>query len=226
MIYLGCRIWLRNGRFLFYVEGIDMTKIISAMALAILSMGAISEADQGQALLAMVKDRDRAIQAIVRSETKGETPEERDRLKTIVGEVFDFVAFSELSLGRDWAERTEDERREFTDLNQRLIERNYADPKLYTRADKIDYTGVAVNGSEATVNTVVYYKTEKSAIDYKLHLVDGKWLIYDMVIDDLSIGQSNRSQFRREIRRSSFAGLMDKLRERLAQEGTGEKGGT
>lgn len=203
-----------------------MKNIISAMVLAVLTMGAIVDADQGQALLAMVKERDQAIQAIVRSETKGETPEERAKLKTIVGEVFDFVAFSELSLGRDWAERTEEERQAFIDLNRRLIERNYADPKLYTRADKIDYTGVEVNGLEAMVKTVVHYKTEKSAIDYKLHQVDGKWLICDMVIDDLSIGQSNRSQFRREIRRSSFAGLMEKLRERLVEEGNGEKGGT
>ncbi|MDP6037593.1 MAG: ABC transporter substrate-binding protein [Candidatus Latescibacteria bacterium] len=182
--------------------------------------------DQGEALLNMVKERDQAIQDIVRSETKGETPEERAKLKAIVGDLFDFETFSKESLGRDWAERTEAELKEFVDVNRQLIERNYADPKLYTKADKIDYTGVEVEDTASLVKTVVHYKRETSLIDYKLHLVDGKWLIYDMVIDDLSVARSNRSQFRREIRKSSFAGLMDKLKKKLKEDGADKKGGT
>lgn len=174
-----------------------------------------AEEDQSQQLLDMVKSRDKAIQDIVRSETKGETAEERAQLKAIVGDLFDFAALSELSLGRSWKDITADERAEFIDLNRRLIEKNYADPKLYTKAEKIEYAGVELDGKEALVKTVVHYKTERSNIDYQMHLVDGKWLIYDMIVDDLSIGKSNRSQFRREIRKSSFEGLVKKLREKL-----------
>ncbi len=187
--------------------------------------GVAVETEAGKALLVMVKERDQAIQTIVRSKTKGETPQERAKLKAIVGDLFDFNALSELSLGRDWAERTEAERKAFVDINRQLIEKNYADPKLYTKAEKIDYIGVEVKDKEATVKTMVYYKTEKSAIDYKMHQVNGKWLIYDMVIDELSIGQSNRSQFRKEIRNASFESLMDKLRKKLAETAVDEKGG-
>lgn len=183
-----------------------------------------AEKDQSQALLEMVQSRDKAIQDIVRSETKGETPEERAKLKEIVGDLFDFEALSELSLGRSWADITPKEREAFIDLNRRLIEKNYADPKLYSKAEKIDYVDVELDGKEALVKTVVHYKTEKSSIDYQMHLVDGKWLIYDMIVDDLSIGKSNRSQFRREIRRSSFDGLMEKLRKKLNADAPEEKG--
>lgn len=182
------------------------------------------ESEQSKALLEMVKSRDKAIQDIVRSETKGETPEEREKLKEIVGNLFDFHALSELSLGRSWAERTEKEQEAFVELNRLLIEKNYGDPKLYSKAEKIEYVGVELEGNEALVKTLVHYKTEKSAIDYQMHLVDGKWLIYDMVVDGLSIGKSNRSQFRKEIRRSSFDGLMDKLRQKLDADASGEKG--
>ena len=183
-------------------------------------------ADQGEALLEMIKDRDRAIQDIVRSETGGDTDEERAALTAIVGELFDFETFGRESLGRDWAERTEAEREEFIAVNRQLIEKNYADPALYTKAEKIDYTGVAVEDAKAIVKTTVHYKREMSTIDYKLHLVEGKWLIYDMVIDELSVTRSNRSQFRREIRKSSFAGLLDKLKQKLREDASDEKGGT
>ncbi len=203
-----------------------MTLLFRHAFLVFVLIGVSGASDQGDALLEMVKSRDRAIQDIVRSETGGSTPEERAELKAIVGEVFDFETFSRESLGRDWAARTEAEREDFVDVNRQLIERNYADPALYTKAEKIDYTGVEVDDTQAVVKTVVHYKRESSTIDYKLHLVAGKWLIYDMVIDELSVARSNRSQFRREIRKSSFAGLMDKLKKKLREDASDEKGGT
>ena len=195
-----------------------MISLFRHVFLMLVLMGVAGASGQGDALLEMVKSRDRAIQDIVRSETGGDTPEERAKLKAIVGELFDFETFSRESLGRDWAARTEEERADFVAVNRQLIEKNYADPALYTKAEKIDYTGVAVDSTQAVVKTVVHYKRESSTIDYKLHLVDGKWLIYDMVIDELSVARSNRSQFRREIRKSSFAGLMNKLKEKLSED--------
>lgn len=203
-----------------------MNQVLRQVVLTCVLIGAAVASEQGDALLEMVKSRDRAIQAIVRSETGGDTAEERAELKAIVGELFDFETFSRESLGRDWAARTAAEREEFIAVNRRLIEKNYADPALYTKAEKIDYTGVEVEDAEAIVKTEVHYKRETSTIDYKLHLVEGKWLIYDMVIDELSVARSNRSQFRREIRKSNFAGLLKKLKQKLREDAADEKGGT
>lgn len=177
---------------------------------------AADEIKEEPKLLEMVKERDQAIQKIVRSKTRGETKAERKRLKIIVGEAFDYAAFSQLSLGRrDWEKRTKVEKLEFIDLNRRLIERNYADPKLYKKADKIEYLGLEIDGINFVVKTVVHYKSEKSSIDYKLHQLAEEWLIYDMIIDDLSLSKSNRAQFRREIRKSSYEGLLLKLKGKL-----------
>lgn len=203
-----------------------MNQVLRQVVLTCVLIGAAVASEQGDALLEMVKSRDRAIQAIVRSETGGDTAEERAELKAIVGELFDFETFSRESLGRDWAARTAAEREEFIAVNRQLIEKNYADPALYTKAEKIDYTGVEVEDAEAIVKTEVHYKRETSTIDYKLHLVEGKWLIYDMVIDELSVARSNRSQFRREIRKSNFAGLLKKLKQKLREDAADEKGGT
>ena len=181
-------------------------------------------ADADPGLIEMMKARDRAIQDIVRSETEGSTQAEREQLKAIVGELFDFERLSRTSLGRYWKERTDAERDEFIGLYRRLIEKNYADPKLYTKSDKIEYLGTEVEDTEAVLKTMVYYKSEKSTIDYRFHTVDGKWLIYDMVIDDLSIARNNRSQFYKEIRKSSYEGLVQKLKDKLLKESEDGKG--
>ena len=175
-------------------------------------------AEPASPLLDLVRERNAAIESIVRSPTEGETPEERAQIKSIVAALFDFQRYSELSLGRYWKERTVEERIEFTDLCRRLIERNYADPQLYKKADRVDYIGAEQEEDEGSVETVVHYKTEQSTITYQLRRQADTWLIYDMVIDDLSVARSNRSQFRKEIRKSSYEGLVKKLRDKLEQQ--------
>lgn len=192
--------------------------IIVISLVTMMSMPGVLIADEAPDLLEMMKARDQSIKEIVNSETKGETPVERDSLKAVVGDLFDFQEFSRLALGRYWKERTEAEQAEFTDLCRQLIEKNYADPKLYTKSDKIDYIGSELEGTKGLVKTVVYYKDEESSIDYKLHPVNGQWRVYDMVIDDLSITRSNRSQFYKEIRKTSFEGLVKKLKDKLQEE--------
>ena len=192
--------------------------IIVISLVTMMSMPGVLIADEAPDLLEMMKARDQSIKAIVNSETKGETPVERDSLKAVVGDLFDFQEFSRLVLGRYWKERTEAEQAEFTDLCRQLIEKNYADPKLYTKSDKINYIESELEGTKGLVKTVVYYKDEESSIDYKLHPVNGQWRVYDMVIDDLSITRSNRSQFYKEIRKTSFEGLVKKLKDKLQEE--------
>jgi phospholipid transport system substrate-binding protein len=195
-----------------------MMKGLLIVAVVVVAMVRCASAETADDLLALVKDRNQVIERIVKSPTEGETEEERAQIKMIVSELFDFGTFSEVSLGRYWKERTDAEKTEFTYLCRQLIERNYADPALYKKAESVEYDGATIDGDKGEVKTIVSYKTEESTIDYKLKKVRDSWLIYDMVIDDLSIAKNNRSQFRKEIRKTSYEGLVKKLKDKLAKE--------
>jgi phospholipid transport system substrate-binding protein len=178
-----------------------------------------SDAATGQRLLDMLRERDAASRAIARSTAGPLAPADRERLKAIVGDAFDYDELSRQSLGKHWAERTPAERKEFAGLYRRLIEKSYADPKLYRKVEKIVYDGAEVTGSTATVRTTVLYKGEKSAIQYAMLRSGERWRITDMVIDDVSVVRNNRQNFYKEIAKSSYAGLVAKVRKKLAEEG-------
>jgi phospholipid transport system substrate-binding protein len=183
-----------------------------------------SDAATGRRLLDMLKERDGAIRAIARSTAGPLAPADREKLKAIVGDAFDYDELSRQSLGKYWAERTPAERKEFAGLYRQLIQKSYADPKLYRKVEKIAYDGAEVTGSTATVKTTVQYKGEKSVIQYAMLRSGEKWLISDMVIDDVSVVRNNRQNFYKEIARSSYAGLVAKVRKKLAEGGpAGEK---
>lgn len=192
------------------------------MSLATLASGLAqtptTDAATGQKLIDTLKERDNAIRAIARSTDGPLSAADRERLKAIVGEAFDYEELSRQSLGKYWAERTPAERKEFAGLYRQLIEKSYADPKLYRKVEKIAYDGAEVTGSTATVKTTVQYKGEKSAIKYAMRRAGDRWLITDMVIDDVSVVRNNRQNFYKEIAKSSYAGLVGKIKKKLTED--------
>jgi phospholipid transport system substrate-binding protein len=49
-------------------------------------------------------------------------------------------------------------------------------------------------------------------VDYRMHRVGDRWLVYDVTIDGVSLVANYRAQFNKIIQTSSFKGLVDKLK--------------
>ena len=69
------------------------------------------------------------------------------------------------------------------------------------------------NGSAEVQTKIISPKTEVT-LYYRLLKKDGDWLVYDVVINGVSLVKNYRSQFARIIRRSSYQELINTLREK------------
>ncbi len=76
-----------------------------------------------------------------------------------------------------------------------------------------------VQGSLAEVDTRVLSSPHEQpvAITYRLRDVDGQWLVYDVVIDQVSLVRNYGAQFRRILDSSSFADLVQDLESKLRE---------
>ena len=54
-------------------------------------------------------------------------------------------------------------------------------------------------------------------LDYRLHVIDGRWRIYDVVVQGVSFIASYRSQFDRVIRAESYSSLRERLQKKAAE---------
>ncbi len=59
---------------------------------------------------------------------------------------------------------------------------------------------------------IVTKEGKEISIDYRLHLVDENWKVYDMVIENVSLVKNYRSQFNRIITKSSYQDLVRRIR--------------
>ena len=74
-----------------------------------------------------------------------------------------------------------------------------------------------MDGDYAVVKTHVPYHDRNAALDYRLHMTDGKWKVYDVVVEGISLVENYRSQFSSLLANESFDSLLQKLREKVRQ---------
>ena len=141
------------------------------------------------------------------------TDQRRNEIRRVAADLFDFDEISRRVLSRQWASRTPEERAEFTRLFTDLLERAYIGRIEAYSGEKIVYLGDTVDGGFATVRSkVITRRNTETPLDYRLHLRDGRWRVYDLLIDHVSFVSTYRSEFTRILQKESYAALLDRLR--------------
>ena len=152
----------------------------------------------------------------VLDETEGQPVEvRRAALRTAAEPVFDWREMASRTLAIHWQARTEAEREEFTRLFSDLIERAYVTKVERYTGEAVKFVGDRAEGSLAVVQTrLVPAKGPEVPIDYRLIEKDGRWRVYDVVIEGVSMVANYRTQFDRVIRSSSYAELVKRLKDK------------
>ncbi|HTK91438.1 MAG TPA: ABC transporter substrate-binding protein [Verrucomicrobiae bacterium] len=136
----------------------------------------------------------------------------RSEIRRVAGRLFDFPEMARRTLARHWSERTPGEREEFVSLFRDLLERSYiAKLENYT-GERIIYLGETVDGEYATVRSKIMGRGTEMALAYRLHLVNSRWAVYDVLIEGVSFVGNYRSQFNRIISKGSYEDLVRKLK--------------
>lgn len=135
-------------------------------------------------------------------------------LKKVIYARFDFSEMAKRSLGVHWRKRTAKEQQEFIDVFADLLERSYRKKIERYTDQEIIYSSEQVDGKYGVVSTRIADKREnlEIPIEYRVIRTDGDWLVYDVVIDGISLISNYRSQFNRIIQRESYAELVKKMR--------------
>ncbi len=150
---------------------------------------------------------------------QAKTKERRAEIRKTVGERFNFGEMARRSLATHWRELTPAEQENFTDVFTDLLEKSYVDTIENFSDEKILYLGEQIDGDTATVKTkVVTKKGVEIPIDYRLLSRNGKWEVYDVVIEGVSLINNYRVQFNKIIRSKSYPELVRLMKVKLEGE--------
>jgi phospholipid transport system substrate-binding protein len=159
---------------------------------------------------------DRVIEVLQTIRSQQDIDKNKNALRQLLLTRFDFAAMAQQSLGNRWSELNAKEA-EFVSVFTDFVENGYMSTLGSYQGEKVVYDGDRSDGKSAEVDTrVVGSQGTPIKIGYKLHLRGEQWMIYDAVIDDISVVRNYRSQFARILRTASLDELMQTLRTKAA----------
>lgn len=143
--------------------------------------------------------------------------ERQARVRAAVSDLFDFPEITRRALGRHWRPLTEPERAEFTSLFRTLLEHTYLPKIALYKGERVRFLDESVDGNLATVRTLLITRQGREIpVTYRLGRHDGQWLIFDMLVEGISLTANYRAQFDQIIQRASFQELVRRIKLKLA----------
>jgi phospholipid transport system substrate-binding protein len=128
---------------------------------------------------------------------------------------FDLVRLSRFGLGSYWRVASEAERQEFCSLLEDHLVRVYGRRFAQYGGERLSVTGSRTDPAGVIVTSqLIRPQGRPIAIDWRLGLSDGRYMIRDVVVDGVSMALSQRSEFAAVIERNGgqVAALLATLR--------------
>ncbi len=170
-------------------------------------------------------DRFMTIVQTGRSDNAAIAADRAGQIREIVREMFDFDEISRRALARHWPTLPREEQAEFVMLFRDLLERAYLAQVETVGSEKILFLGESSEGGGAAIvrSKVVTRQGSEIPLDYRMHLLDGRWRIYDVVVQGVSFIASYRTQFDRVIRAESYGSLRERLQKKAAEHAAAQR---
>ncbi|HSB41320.1 MAG TPA: ABC transporter substrate-binding protein [Methylomirabilota bacterium] len=165
---------------------------------------------------------EQVLQVIQDGQLAAPVSQERRRLEVqrIADRLFDFQEMARRTLGLHWRERTPQEQGEFVAVFRQLLGRAYVGRLENYAGEQVVYVSEQIDGDFATVRSkIVTGRGTEVPVDYRLHQVGVRWMVYDVAVSGVSFVANYRGQFDKIIRTSSYQALVRELKARHAEAG-------
>jgi phospholipid transport system substrate-binding protein len=192
-------------------------KFISLACIGVffLSFMAVSVRAQGVPGKLLMDTIDKGLAILKDPAWKGENKvlERRQKLWQEISPVFNFEEMSKRALAQYWKQRTTEEKKEFVELFTVILKDAYIGKTDTYSGEKVVFLGEKQDGNYAKVQTkLVTNQGTEVAVDYNMLNNQGKWTIYDVIIEGVSLVNNYRSQFNNILVKSSYSELVQKIK--------------
>ncbi|HMK56441.1 MAG TPA: ABC transporter substrate-binding protein [Dissulfurispiraceae bacterium] len=140
------------------------------------------------------------------------------KVRAIADGMFDFTEMSKRTLALNWRKFNLQQQAEFISLFKDLLSDTYAEKITSYTDEKISFTKEArLTENTVEVQSIVLRKTQEIPINYRAINENGKWLVYDVVIEGVSLVNNYRTQFREALSNKPPESLLETLRKKVGK---------
>ena len=212
-----------SRRYLFVVQNYRCVLVLFALFLfwfPSVSSGGVHSITEESSAIDQVRNTVDSILDILNEENVFEEkwPEKKEEIVALIKERFDFRELSMRALGKHWKKRSLEEKDEFITLFQKVLQNTYIDRLKCYSNEKIVFYKQVVKGKKALVYCAFLRKGGEIPMKYRAKKINDSWLIYDIVIEGVSLVSNYRKQFAQIIKKNQYDGLIAKMKEKTKKQ--------
>lgn len=162
---------------------------------------------------------DKIVNILTDPELQGEEAclKRREKVMALANERFDFNEMSKRVLGPQWRNLSTDDQDYFVGLFTTLLEHAYIG-KIENYSDqKVEIRGQRVKNDRAQVETDIIDKNVVIPVSYIMLLKKGEWLVYDIVVEGVSLVRNYMEQFKEIIRKDGYPSLLKQMEDKIEE---------
>jgi phospholipid transport system substrate-binding protein len=141
----------------------------------------------------------------------------RDKIRALIDDSFDFRLMSQRALSANWKQATPDQQERFVDLFSQLLEWAYIGRIEAYTDEKVRYVDEKHKKGRAQVDTLILSGSTEIPVNYRLHKMGGRWRVYDVVIEQVSLIRNYRSSYREIVKQQGIDGLLAQMDNKLKE---------
>jgi phospholipid transport system substrate-binding protein len=137
----------------------------------------------------------------------------KEAIRRIIQRNFDFDHMSRDSLGAAYDRLSASQRQEFQKVFSALFQDSYTRLVLnFLKRETVNYGKEDLQGDRARLATTLIRTNETIPVDYHMHKKGSGYLLFDVIVDGVSILNNYKTQFSQVISTKSFDFLMERMR--------------
>lgn len=141
--------------------------------------------------------------------------EKREQVESLVLKRFDFKVMSKYTLATNWKKATAQQQEQFQELFAQLLRNTYLNRIDAYSNEKVIYQRQRIKNNKAEVDTLVVSGNSEIPIRYRLYLKGDLWLTYDVIIEEVSLVNNYRTNYKSIISKDGIDGLLIQMSEKV-----------
>ena len=144
----------------------------------------------------------------------------RQQIEDEVLHIFDFGEFSSRTVGPRWHTFTPEQKKAFSDAFADLLISTYINKIDGYNGEQVLYTGevASAKGDRVEVRSVITMKDGKKVpVAYRMLPKNGKWMVYDVLIENISLVKNYRTQFQDILNTESPENLIARIKDKAVE---------
>ncbi len=144
----------------------------------------------------------------------------RQQIEDEVLHIFDFGEFSSRTVGPRWHTFTPAQKKAFSDAFADLLISTYVNKIDGYNGEQVLYTGevASAKGDRVEVRSVITMRDGKKVpVAYRMLPKNGKWMVYDVLIENISLVKNYRTQFQDILNTDSPENLIARIKAKAVE---------